>query len=304
MKTFFQLNRIDRTIVIPAFVLLGFLVLMSFSPKPMNPGVVFQVETTYHSGSPRSESSQMSIEGKNLKMEILPGDSGESGKVKDEAIFRGDRREMVVVDHNDKSYMVIDKEAIGKIKGQVESAKEMMGNIQIPKEVLEQMPEAERKKIEELMKQQGIGKGATGDFAKPKEVFRKTSDRGKKQGYPCVKYEVLQNGEKIRELWVTDWDNIDGGDEAKEAFEELNKFFEELMDSLGDMFGEEGGGFPGSDNQFGDFFETDGFPVVTRSFEGGELEEEHVLRSATRRTLDPADFEPPAGYKRRSMGPQ
>ena len=53
------------------------------------------------------------------------------------------------------------------------------------------------------------------------------------------------------------------------------------------------------------FEEIDGFPVVSRSFgAGGELEDETVLKSASRRTLDPGEFEPPAGYQRRSMGPR
>ena len=46
----------------------------------------------------------------------------------------------------------------------------------------------------------------------------------------------------------------------------------------------------------------DGFPVVTSGLGAdGSVEDESSLRSARRRTLDPADFEPPSGYKRRSM---
>ena len=50
--------------------------------------------------------------------------------------------------------------------------------------------------------------------------------------------------------------------------------------------------------------EIDGFPVVTRNFAGGELESESTLRSAEERDLDPDAFEPPKGYRLRSMGPQ
>ena len=56
-------------------------------------GVVFQVETTYHSGSSSRgpESSKMSVEGKNLKMEIQSGRGG-SNQVPDEVVFRRRRR--------------------------------------------------------------------------------------------------------------------------------------------------------------------------------------------------------------------
>ena len=53
-----------------------------------------------------------------------------------------------------------------------------------------------------------------------------------------------------------------------------------------------------------DFTRLDGFPVVTRSFEGGELDSETVLESVTERDLDPDAFEPPKGYRLRTMGPQ
>jgi hypothetical protein len=98
-------------------VALFLLLLGSMVPTlALNPGVVFEVETTYHSGSsPRVETAEMSVEGEMLKMEILPGGSGGT---RDEAIFRGDRRQMVVVNHRDQSYMVIDLAAVQALTGQ------------------------------------------------------------------------------------------------------------------------------------------------------------------------------------------
>ena len=57
-------------------------------------------------------------------------------------------------------------------------------------------------------------------------------------------------------------------------------------------------------NPIRSFEKVDGYPVVTRDFEGGELESETVLRSVTERDLDPDAFEPPKGYRLRTMGPQ
>ena len=104
---------------------------------------------------------------------------------------------------------------------------------------------------------------------------------------------------KIRELWITSWKNIDGGNEAKNAFAAMNTFFEDMKD----MFG--AGGFPGGSNPYNEMVLVDGFPVVVNNFNevDGSLEDESILKSTKRRTLDPADFEPPSGYKRRSMMP-
>ena len=288
-------------------LLLALFVYTAASPEP-NPGVVFEIETTYHSGSsPRVETAEMSVEGEMLKMEILPGQDAGAGAVKDEVIFRGDRKEMIAVDHERKSYMVFDEEAVEEMGRQLGEAGEMVRNMEIPAAVLNQMPKEEREKLEKLMKEQQAGRGgAMRGMQAPKHEYRKTGERGTKEGYPCVKYESLRDGEVVQELWVTDWDNVEGGDEAADAFKALASFFQEMMDAIGEMLGgDEGGGIFGEGNDpFGEFTELDGIPVYSRSFEDGDLESESTLKSARRQRLDPAAFEPPSGYKRMSMGPR
>jgi hypothetical protein len=254
---------------------------------PALAGVVYEIEVTDHEQSPpKTASIEMAAAGKNLKMEILPG---ESGRGKGEMIFRGDRREMVVVDEDDKSYYVMDEATMRQLAGQVAG---VMGQMQ---EALKNVPESERRKIEEMMKQRMPQQQAP---SRPTSELRKTGERGTHNGYPCVKYEVYRDGRKIREMWVTDWDNIEGGRDVVGAFEEMADFFKELTDSIPD-FGQ--GGDVG-DPMFEHMRELGGFPVVTREFgDDGALEDESSLRSARRRTLDPAEFEPPAGYKRRTM---
>ncbi len=273
-----------------------------------NSGVVFEIETTYHStAEPRVESTEMSVAGKMLKIGILP--SNDPADSKSDAIFRGDRGEMIVVDHGSQSYIVINEAALEAMVGQMTDAMEemrsAMQNVQIPPEVLAQMPETERKRIEALLKQQQQGAMQPhtmgGGTERPVREYRRTGERGRQHGYPCMKYEVLEDGKKVQELWVTDWDNVDGGDEVVTAFEAAASFFEEMQAALGDAFG---GNLPlgDSDTFFGEMKEIGGFPVITREFDDyGSLESESVLRSSRRQTLDPDAFEPPAGYKRQEM---
>ena len=119
-----------KTLAITAF--LTFFVSAASPPDPdlrPVPGVVFEVETTDHSGSDRLLSSRMSVEGKNLKMEILPGSGGSAGGQQDEVIFNGDRRQMVVVNHADQGYMVIDEAAVNQIAGQLGGIGRMMDDV-------------------------------------------------------------------------------------------------------------------------------------------------------------------------------
>jgi hypothetical protein len=264
------------------------LVCVILALAPALAGVVYEIEVTDHEQSPpKSESIEAAVEGRNLKMGIASGERGEQG----EMIFRGDRREMVVVDHEDKSYHVMDKAAIDAIAGQVGAAMSQM------QEALKNVPEDKRKMVEEMMKQRMPQQQPQ----RPKSELRKTGEKAKKNGYPCVKYEVLRDGHKVRELWVTDWSNVEGGSDVVDAFEDMADFFKELMDSIAD-FGQ--GGDIG-DPAFAHLKEIGGFPVVTEEFgEDGSLEGTSTLRSARRQRLDPAAFEPPSGYKRRQMFPQ
>lgn len=133
---------------------------------------------------------------------------------------------------------------------------------------------------------------------RPKSEFRKTSERATHNGYPCVKYDVLREGRKTCELWVTDWTNLEGGADVVEVFEEMSDFFQQMLDSIPN-FGEH----DSADQPFFDHMrDLGGFPVVTREFdENGDLESEATLKSAVRKTLDPDAFEPPSGYKRQEM---
>ena len=257
---------------------------------PLSAGVVYEIEVKDHEQSPpKTESIQAAVEGRHLKMGIASGGEGAQG----EMIFRGDRREVVVVDHENRTYHQIDSAAIGQIAGHLSDAERMM------QEALKNVPADKRAMIEQMMKQKMPP--AQAPPQRPKSELKKTSEKATHNGYPCVKYEVLRDGRKIRELWVTDWSNVEGGSDVVGAFEDMADFFGELMDSIPSFGGQGGPEF--GDPAFEHMREIGGFPVVTREFDDydGSLEGETFLRSARRQTLDPDAFEPPSGYKRQEM---
>ena len=267
--------------------LLAALLLGSFS---LNAGVVFEIETKDHDGG-RTYDTSVSCEGKNLKMTIPNGGRDANS----EMIYRGDRREMVVVDHNGKSYMVFNEKTMKSISGQVGNVMNQMD------EALKNMPAERRAMIEKMMKDK-MPKQAH-KTARVKSQLKKQGKKARHNGYPSVRYDVIKEGRKTQELWVTDWKNIEGGADVMEAFKGMANFFSEMMDSLSQMGGGRFGGQMDG-NIFEHFKDLDGFPVVTKEFnDDGSLDSESHLRSAERRDLDPADFEPPSGYKRRSMMP-
>jgi len=264
------------------------LTLTFLAAGPLAAGVVYEIEVKDHGQSPpRTESIQAAVEGRHLKMGIASKGSEAQG----EMIFRGDRREMVVVDPDSRTYHVIDESTISNIAGQLSGVAAQM------QEALKNVPEDRRAMVEQMMKQRMPRESAPTRSA---SEFTRTLERGDKEGYPCVKYEVLRDGVKLRELWVTDWSNIEGGGEVAEVFEDMADFFAELMDAIPQVGQRGGSGL--DDNVFRHMKEIGGFPVVSREFgDDGTLEGEATLRSAKRRTLDPEAFEPPSGYKRQEM---
>ena len=308
-------SKISTRLLFTAVLLLG---LLGLSPPAFSPGVVLEMETTHLEHSPRRvETTRISVHGPNmLKIEILPGSNAEA--VRTEIIFRRGREEVMIVDREKESFVVLNKATVeamatrlGAARQEASKAVEGMGRLEIPQAILDRMPEQQRqealKRMEEIKRQltganaPGAGAGATRE--RSKSEYKRTGERATKEGYACVKVDVFREGKKTRELWVTDWDNLEGGNEAREVFQSMAEFFGELMDSFGDMMGGSGSGLlEGANNPFANFANLDGFPVVTRELSAdGELKSETVLTSADRRTIDPEVFEPPSGYKRQEM---
>ncbi|HSC29227.1 MAG TPA: hypothetical protein VLD67_18270 [Vicinamibacterales bacterium] len=248
-----------------------------------NPGVVFEIEVKDASNAP-PQTMTAAVEGKNVKLQ--PPAEGRDRR--GDLIFRGDRREMLIVSHADRSYMVVDEAMMKELAGAMAKMDAMFAN----------MPPEQRAMAEKMMR----GRMGGGAGRATKRELRRTAEQATHNGFPTVKYEMLEDGRKAREYWVTPWNNLEGFEEAKPAFEAMARFGKGLQDALGQSqmmrglvdFARDG---------YELMAELDGYPVVTRQFSSnGQLESETTLRSVRRETFSPADFEPPSEYSRRSLG--
>lgn len=248
---------------------------------PALAGVVFEVETTRNGVV---EVSEMSAEGKMLAMGV-PGGLGDS---EGEIVYNGELRQVAVIDHSRRSYLIFDQQMVEQIAGVTAQMQEMLKNV----------PEGQRAAIEEMMKQKMPQQADPAALAALQ--IEDTGERAEMAGYPCVKYVVLREGRPVTELWVTDWRNVAGGDEIMGVFRDMADFMREMMESISTGLGPMAGQLDqGMVRLMSDI---DGFPVVTRQLTAdGSVESESVLRSAAERDLDPGTFEPPKGYKRQQM---
>jgi hypothetical protein len=120
-------------------------------------------------------------------------------------------------------------------------------------------------------------------------------------GYDCEYYEVRRRDVKVRELCVTPWSALPDGQRAGDAMLEMAGFFDRMASAFSRGAGMKMMG--GQREILEHLQELDGYPVLTRELdEAGKVASETVLESAAAKDLDPASFDPPAGYSRMHPG--
>lgn len=251
---------------------------------PDNPGIVYQLEVKDVGSSAEPTTMTTSIEGQNLSMEVPP----QQGSGRSTIIFRGDRREMIMVDHSSRSYVVMDEATVKQLTAQLGQAMSQM------QEMMKNVPPEQREMMEEMMRGRGM---AMPNQTQAQSALRRTSETATHSGYSTTKYQIVREDKVLRDLWVTEWTNIDGASEARAAFEGMAAYMQEMMSGLTQIIGDMG------QDSFRHMQEMNGFPVLTVEYgDNGQPTTETRLLSATEQTIPASAFEPPSGYSRQSIG--
>lgn len=252
-------------------------------------GYEYTLESKDVSSSAKAEITSVVTDGESLFMAMDSGNPNAS----DTIIFRAEAREMIVVEEQNKSYMVFDMETLKSIAGQIGG---VMSQVE---EALKNVPESQRAMMEKMLKDK-MPKQTKGVQA-PKMEVRKTGKKAKHQGYNTVRYDVFDNGQKIREMWITDWKNVKGGTDVAEAFQNMGEFFEEMLSAF-NMPGAQESVAEMKRNLFAQMKDLKGFPVVTFEFDeqGKPMRETRLVKSGTKKT-DEKTFKPDPSYRRVSM---
>ncbi|MBZ0130378.1 MAG: hypothetical protein K8F59_14825 [Rhodobacteraceae bacterium] len=110
---------------------------------------------------------------------------------------------------------------------------------------------------------------------------------------------ISVDGRPVSEVWVTDPDNVEGGQVMIDAMAGLGGLFDEVVGDA--MPGGKGKGKGPGMNTFEfarQMARLNRFPISTTDLEDDET---FTLESAAERDLDPDAFEPPKGYRLRTM---
>lgn len=237
-------------------------------------GVVITLENKeFGANLLRTEMSQVSIDGRKMRVDQVERGSS--------FIFRGDQERLMDIDHSRKTYRFIDKQTM---QGAGDQMSQMMKQME---EQLANMPPEQRQMVERMMKGK-MGQQAPQMQAPQETEVKRTGSRETIHGYPCVKYEVWRGGQKVREIWATDWRKAGVKKGTLDVFKDMARFQREMFASMKGAGSQRGG--------FSEFEKIDGFPILTRDYENSKVRSETLFKSAKEKKMDAAIFDPPKGY--------
>ena len=242
-------------------------------PPVVIAGMAMEMVTTNTAGSETAR-TRIFADGEYVRMDEL--EQGERTSV----IFLGDR--FVVLDHQDKSYIVMDEAMLNEVSSQISQAMKQM------EQQLASMPPEQRAMAEQMMKSQMGGMMRQQEAPPPPTV--QSLGKGKWQSYDCSRYAVIERGEKTQEVCAAPLSDIDGSEAMLDAFRGMTGFINKMTESM--PMRSEGGFNPGELID-----QINGFPVHMVDFEGGEPTGETSMESVAEQDVDPDMFTTPDDYQ-------
>lgn len=204
-------------------------------------------------------------------------------------IFNSSAKNMTVITHSDKSYMILDQSTASNVKSEMEKAME---------EAMANVPPEQRAMVENMMKQRMpamVGPQQPQMEVQETEI-RKTGRSDTISGYDCEYYEAFRGDQKEGEYCVASWSDLDVGDNIEQSFANMAEFMEGFFEEFRKMSPAQM-----SDNPFSYMDEMDGFPVLNRQFSNGKASHESILSSITEQDIDESEFAVPETYQKIEM---
>jgi hypothetical protein len=212
---------------------------------------------------------------------------GEDGEV--EMIFDSATETIYTLDHDSRSYTRLNRENIGELAGQVDSAMAEM------RRQLESLPPEQRAMAEQMM---GALLGQQGDATatRPERRMQPTGERGEAAGVACRWYDVLEDRTRVGTACVAPSDSVPGGREMVAMMSAMSNIYDELLTRLADSLPM---GMPA--NPILPMTEIDGLPIRSTEQREGEEPISIVLLAVREEAVDAALFQLPAGYREASF---
>lgn len=256
--------------------------------SPASAGSVFEMTA---SGS-AAVAETISVQDGKLRV-----DASASGNSPATAMIFADQ-ELLILNDAERSFYRITPETIeelgtmlGQVSAQVSAAMEQM------QAQLANLPPQQREMMERMMRDRMPNMAAMTQAAAP--TMRIEQGAGQQIGaYACTEYSIYADDALVQELCAADYSSVPGADDIASVFANVQGFFEGLRNAMPPALA----GM--RNNPFDTMSQVEGFPVRTRTYVNGNLQQELVLSSAETRDIESSRFELPAGYTEQSLMPE
>lgn len=249
--------------------------------------VIFEMDQKQFSPEATHKTKGM-VKGNNFKMDFYENGENLDGAM----IYRGDTKEMIMVNHKDKSYIVLDQATMNELAGVMAEAMSQF------EEAMKDASPEERAMMEKMMKGRLPGAGES-DTVEP---TLKKAGSSTVNGYSCTIYDVYRGDVKTSQHCVANWDSIQGGAEMKTVMVEMSQFMDQLGKSFKNNKGMFGQQMKFENNVFKQIEKMNGFPVQSMDYGNGNIVSESELVSSKKTSLNASDLQVPSGYKQQDMG--
>jgi hypothetical protein len=256
--------------------------------EPAIRALVMVSETTVHSGSQRPMQSRIAIAGQDVLMDM----SSLDGQPQHSMIFRGGPGEMTIVDHTQRSYVLLDQETLAGLKAQLGAAAGQMSEARrMMEEQLKNMSAAEREALERSGMLDRMMAMAGGDPVVAGPEYAGTEGSNETALGSCTWHHWKKEGVTVLSLCEADGP-IEGWQEGRVAFEAMTAFVKDLTGPLANLVA----------NPFDQSAEIDNVPLASRSFsEDGTLESETQVLSIGHEDVADDAWDVPEGYERQDI---
>lgn len=227
--------------------------------------------------------SQISVWGSHIKMELVMGD-----QITASMSFDGD----VMIASDGHQYFEITPETAQQLAGAMAGAQGMMA--QAMEQARANMSEEELEELRKMgvpgLEDMGQG-GARPESSRVGSTGSETTPVGS-----CTVYRYeFPDGTPDQELCLAD-EPILGFQASREAFEGLSEFLQPLQDAMA------GSSMAGMErNPFERMSEMESMPIKGVQYSGGQVVSEWTITGAREADLGPADFGPPEGLPRAEL---
>ncbi len=195
-------------------------------------------------------------------------------------IFRGDREHMIVLDHTQKTYFILDDRLISLMGGKLDAA---MARLEAH---LAQLPEGQREIARRMMQKRMLKPPSSHQDQKTLARVEVRPRSREINGYSCRLFELFRGKAKVSSIWATR--EVDYR-QLTSVFRELNAFSRRLRENARFAHIETGIDFLG-------FEGLEGFPILVETYDNGILVQKTIFTKVAP-MASPVSFEADQTYK-------